>query len=282
MRSLTSLFVAALGVAACSSSATDDGNKAEATPDTSVFDSCVDFATRLCADAEGCCQQAYGGFDAAGCLATFKREVCRPGADAVTAGKATFNADSVEDCLAAHAAAHAVCIPTWPQTLELRKKIYAACRVIDGTAEPGRGCAIAATCKHPEGVATSECVKNVCQVVEILPEGAECPFPSGSVSVCDNGLACDAPGLEASGHCVKAIATGETCDGGVLEGTECGLGNYCDPATATCQVTQNLGGSGCAQSNECVSFDCNRIANECAPAPAVVSRDTCLGMPQQP
>jgi hypothetical protein len=282
MRSLPFVAVA-LWIAACSSSPVDDDKGHQPTPpDTTVFDGCVDFAIRLCADAESCCRQAYGDFDPDGCLATFKRDVCRPAADAVTAGKATFNEGAVEACLAAHAQAHAVCTPTWQQTLDLRKEIYSACRVIDGTTEPGRGCAISTTCKHPDGVATADCVKNVCRVIEILPEGAECPFPSGSVSVCDEGLACDALGLGDTGHCVKAIATGETCDGSRLEGTECGLGSFCDPETSRCQVAQNVGGKGCSQSNECVSFDCNRLADECAPAPAVVSRDTCLGAPQQP
>jgi len=278
MRSLPWLF-ALLGLAACSSG-TDEATSPEPTPlDTSVFDNCVAFATRLCGDAQGCCQTAYGDFDAEGCLDTFKRDVCRPGADAVAVGKAAFNEASVEGCLEAHAAAHAICIPTWKQTLELRKQIHAACRVLDGTVEPGRSCAIAANCKHPPGTATAECVKNVCQVVEILPEGAACPFPSGSVSVCDDGLACDAPGLGATGHCVTAATS---CDASVLEGTDCGLGSYCDPETAVCKVAENLGGSGCGQSNECVSFECNRLANECAPAPAVLARDTCLGTATPP
>jgi hypothetical protein len=282
MRSLPSLLAVALCSAGCSSSPTDQGDKAPALPDTSVFDDCVDFATRLCADAEGCCQQAYSDFSADGCLDTFKREVCRPGADAVAAGKASYDESAVDACLAAHAQAHQICVPTWQQTLELRKQIDAACRVIDGKGAPGSSCTIGAQCQHPDGVASVDCVKNVCQVSEILAEGAECPFPSGSVSVCDDGLACDAPGLGTSGRCIKAVATGQTCDASVLEGTDCGLGSFCDPVTTTCQVATNLGGAGCAQSNECVSFDCNRIANECAPAPAVISRDTCFGAPATP
>ncbi|HEX2873559.1 MAG TPA: hypothetical protein VHP33_20010 [Polyangiaceae bacterium] len=63
----------------------------------------------------------------------------------------------------------------------------------------------------------------------------------------------------------------------MLEGTGCGLGSFCDPESATCKIAENLGGNGCGQSTECVSFECNRLANECAPAPAVLSRDTCLG-----
>lgn len=275
MLRLSWLVVATLQVA-CSSAPTDD-EPAPTPPDTAVFDSCVEFASRLCADTQRCCEQVYGGFDQEACLATFKRDVCKPGADAVKAERATFDEASIEPCLAAHAAAHSVCVPTWAQTLELRKEIYTACRVIDGLTEPGRGCSISATCKRPDGVATAECVKNVCTAIEILPEGAACPFPSGAVPVCDEGLACDAPGLGSSGQCVKAIATGESCDASTLEGTECGLGSYCDPETARCVVATNMGGAGCRQSTECVSFECDRIGNRCQPAPAVVSRDTCLG-----
>jgi hypothetical protein len=251
-------------------------------PEVDVFAECVDFATRLCADAETCCNQAYGSFDPDGCLATLKRDVCRPGADAVTAGRATYDPDAVDDCLAAHAEANAICTPTWQQTLELRKRSYTACRVIDGTTKPGGGCSIAATCQQPEGVAIAECVKNVCKVVQILAEGAQCPFPMGAVSVCDEGLACDAPGLETTGHCVKAIPTDGACDNSMLETTECGLGSYCDTETATCKVTSNMGGPGCAQSTECVSFDCDRLGQECAPASAVVSRTTCMGPDAMP
>jgi hypothetical protein len=242
----------------------------------------VTFASRLCADAQGCCEQQYGGFDQDGCVAIFKRDVCRPGADAVTAKRAVFDENAIESCLAAQAAAHAVCVPTWAQTLELRREIYVACRVIDGLTEPGGGCSVSATCKRPDGFATAECIKNVCQVSAILGAGDPCPFPSGSVPVCDAGLACDAPGLGTKGICVEALASGASCDASALEGTDCGLGSYCDVQTAECAVATNRGGNGCAQSTECVSFECDRIKSECAPAPAVVSRDVCLGPSLQP
>jgi hypothetical protein len=267
------LLLLALG---CSSSTTDP-EPDETAPDTTVYDSCVAFAERLCESAQGCCEQAYGAYDAAGCLATFRRDVCRPGADAVAAGRATFDANAIENCLAAHAEAHAICKPTWSQTLELRRQIYADCRVIDGKTKPGLSCSVAATCKHPDGAATADCIKNVCTVIELLPEGAECPFPTGPVSVCDAGLTCDAPGLGGSGHCVPAVPTNQACDGSVLEGIDCGLGSYCDPEASVCKSAENRGGEGCRQSTECVSFDCDRSRHECADAPAVVARDTCLG-----
>lgn len=270
--------LALVWAAACSSAALDESHAPEPSPPgAGVFDACVDFAIRLCADAEGCCRQAHGGFDPSACVESFEREVCRPGADAVAAGLATFDDDLVEDCLAAHAEAHRVCVPTWAETLELRKRIYAACRVIDGVAEPGSPCALSANCKRPPGHATAECVRNTCRALEVLPEGAACPFPDGSVSVCDAGLTCDAAGPGEQGTCVDAIPTGEACNGLVLESTACGLGSYCDPLSSTCRLASNAGGSGCAQSTECLSFDCDRLADVCAPAPAVVGRDTCLG-----
>jgi hypothetical protein len=276
MRSLLLLLLAS-SVAACSSTPTNEAAGGSTSgPDTSVYDTCVSFATALCADAQSCCTSAHGDFAQEGCVETFRRDVCRPGADAVTANRAVFDETSIAGCLAAHAQAHSVCTPTWAETLELRREIYAACRVIDGLSDPGLGCSVSATCKRPVG-GTAECVKNKCVAIELLPEGASCPFPSGAVSVCDIGLACSAEGPGVEGTCVPAIATGQACDSSVLETTECGLGSYCDAETSTCQVTTNVGGSGCAQSTECVSFDCDRLANECAPAPAVVSRDTCLG-----
>lgn len=280
MRKLGLLVVSLVSVIGSACSTKDEAaSEMPSEPDTSVYDQCVDFATRLCADAQPCCERAYGGFDAEACVASFRRDVCRPGADAVTAGKASYDESAVDACLAAHAEAHAVCIPSWKQTLELRKHIYAACRVIDGTSKPGSGCSISATCEHPAGDATVSCVKNVCQAIEVLPEGAQCPFPSGSVSVCDDGLACDADGPDTTGHCRKAIAEGEPCNAGVLEGTECGLGSFCDAQSGTCRLASNTGGPGCEQSTECVSFDCNRLENACEPAPAVITRETCLGQP---
>jgi hypothetical protein len=267
---------------ACSSAPTNDDRGGPARLDTSVYDNCVDFATRLCEDSAGCCQTAYSGFDLDGCVDTFKRDVCRPGADAVMAGRASFDEEAVEGCLSAHAEAHEICIPTWQQTVALRKRIYTACRVIDGKSPPGSGCSISATCKHPAGEASVACIKNVCQAIEVLDEGAECPFPSGPVSVCDDGLTCDAPGPGVTGHCVKAPSTCDACDASTLESTECGLGSYCDAGSETCRRADNFGGSGCSQGTECVSFDCDRIANSCAAAPAVLSRAECLGTPQTP
>jgi hypothetical protein len=280
MQRLRSASLAVIGLCWACSSATDSRPEAEqpkATAEAGVLESCLDFASRLCVDAEPCCLSTYGTFDADGCLATLRRDVCRPAADAVAAGRASYDAEAVEPCLLAHARAHAVCVPTWSENLELRREIYTACRSINGTTPPGQSCTTDVTCERPSGLGTTSCVKNRCRTIEILPEGANCEFPSGEVSVCDAGLTCSARGLGATGTCVAAAGAGNACDASVLESTECGLGSYCDLETQSCKVTENRGGGGCRQSTECVSFDCDRSRGECAPAEAVVSRATCGG-----
>ncbi|HEY3257201.1 MAG TPA: hypothetical protein VGJ91_24755, partial [Polyangiaceae bacterium] len=79
-----------LGLCAGCSSATDAPAPAgpSAGPDTQatrerVLTACTEFATRLCADSEACCTQAYARYDQAGCTETLLRDLCRPGADAV-------------------------------------------------------------------------------------------------------------------------------------------------------------------------------------------------------
>jgi hypothetical protein len=85
--------------------------------------------------------------------------------------------------------------------------------------------------------------------------------PSGFVPVYDDGLTCDAPGLGASGHCVKAAAAGDACDASVREGSDCGLGSYCDPETAPCQLATNRSGPNYSRRAECVHGLLNVIEN---------------------
>ena len=236
---------------------------------------CTDFAARLCADSAACCNRAYGAFDALGCAETLRVEVCRPGADAVAAGFAVYDESSVEPCLAAHASANAVCTPNWDQNLSIRKSLWSSCKVLRGTTEAGKGCTTDVTCAEPDGEKTAVCLGGACRVLEVLAEGQACPFQSGAVSTCDAGLFCTTT-LDAPGVCAPAIATGTACNGELAD-PSCGFGNYCDSAEKTCKKTVNLGGPSCKQGLECVSFDCDRTTEICAPAPAIVSRDQCLG-----
>src|SRR5882724_1155736 len=136
-----------------------------------VLAACLTFASRLCAASVDCCTQAYGGYDAQGCLDTLRDQVCSPAAEAVQAGFATYDDSAVDSCLAAHTAANAVCIPTWDQTLELRKSLWSQCKVVRGLTEPGAGCSTSVTCAEPDGAKTAACLVGVCRVLEVLPEG---------------------------------------------------------------------------------------------------------------
>ena len=241
-----------------------------------VLASCMDYASRSCAAASACCTQAYGAYDAQGCRASFETQICRPAADAVQSGFATYDESAVEPCLAAYAQADALCTPqTWQQILTLRRAIWSACKVVRGTTPPGGGCSTSLSCAEPDGETTANCVAGTCRVLEILPEGATCPFQSGAVSTCDSGLYCSAT-QDAAGVCTPELALGAACSG-ILGDPACGFGNYCDSVDKICKKTVNLGGPSCKQGFECVSFECDRTTATCAPVPAVILEGQCLG-----
>ncbi|HET7543568.1 MAG TPA: hypothetical protein VFK05_27035 [Polyangiaceae bacterium] len=240
-----------------------------------VLTACTDFATRLCQGSADCCQMAYARYDQAACVETLLRDLCRPGADAVAAGFARYDEQFVEPCLAAHAEANAVCVPTWQENLTLRKSLWAACKVLRGTTEAGRSCSTDVTCAEPDGAKAGVCARGTCSVLELLAEGEACPFQSGTVSTCDIGLYCTTT-IDEPGVCTRVTPGGQACSG-VLGDTSCGFGNYCDPLDRVCKETLNRGGPGCRQGLECVSFDCDRITETCAPAPAIVSAEECFG-----
>ncbi|HYP75929.1 MAG TPA: hypothetical protein VER12_08245 [Polyangiaceae bacterium] len=253
------------------------GSDSQKTTRERVLTACTEFATRLCADSEDCCQRAYARYEPSACLSTLLRDLCRPGADAVAAGFAVYDENFVEPCLAAHVRANAVCVPTWRENLTIRKSLWAACKVLRGRTESGRGCTTDVTCAEPEGEKAGVCLRGACSVLEVLPEGEACPLQSGTVSTCDAGLFCTTTTSE-PGVCAPATARGSACSG-VLADASCGFGNYCDPVEKRCKETVNRGGPSCRQGLECVSFDCDRISETCAPAPAIVSADECFSAP---
>ena len=238
---------------------------------------CLDFARRLCESAENCCRSSYGGFDLDGCIAELDSDVCRPGGDTVQAGLAEYDDTAEDACLAAHAEAHAVCVPDFMQTIELRKQIFSSCKVLRGFGPPGQGCTTRITCEQPDGPVSADCVRGQCSLIEVLPQDATCPYPDGEVSVCDNGLYCTAAGRGESGICAPATGLAEVCDSAMLGNQECGLGNYCDLVDSTCKPATNFGGPSCSQGTECVSLLCDRVAGECNLPPAVVAESLCLG-----
>jgi hypothetical protein len=260
----------ALALTACGSS--DDhtpAKSAQAGTQTDLLEQvladCTDFGARLCAAAAPCCTQASPSFDEDDCLASYVQHVCTPSAQLVAAGLATYDASAADACLAAHLSSYETCVADWEQTVAIRRELWASCRIIDGVTPEGQGCDDDARCALPDGDATAACVEGVCRKIELLPEGAACPFPNGDVSTCDLGLYCTAATPGETGTCVPATPEGAMCDPLFLN-LECGLGSYCDLAEGVCKKATNTGGPSCTQDTECVSFICDRVTQACRPA----------------
>jgi hypothetical protein len=261
------VLASALALFACGSDPAPKPTTHEADSQSDVLEQvladCTDFGRRLCAAAAPCCQQA-APFVADDCVTTYVENVCTPSAQLVAAGFATYDPSSADACFAAHERAYAECVVDWDETVALRRELWASCRVIDGFLPEGHTCDNDARCALPEGDATVACVEGVCRTIELLPAGAECPFPNGDVSTCDVGLYCTAVHSGEIGTCVPATADGEACDPTFLN-TECGLGSYCDLTTGVCRKATNFGGPSCTQDTECVSFICDRVSGQCRP-----------------
>lgn len=230
-----------------------------------VMELCGAFAEAICASAESCCS-SQGAFSAEACAGAFVSDVCRPAADLAAEGFATYDESAEAACLDAHQNSHRTCTADWDEILELRREVWSKCKVVQGTSEPGRGCSVSSQCVSPPGAATARCVQNVCRVLELLPEGAECPYPNGDVSVCDSGLYCTSTERDVRGTCVPRTADGAACDPVALN-PECGLGHYCGLDDARCHRATNYGGGTCAQDTECVAFLCDRVTGSCAATP---------------
>lgn len=256
-------------VAACGSdpATPSKGHQAGSSGDVleEVLAACTAFGEELCASAGPCCEQS-GEFVADDCVAQFVEDVCTPSAQLVAAGQATYDASAEEACLTAHQHAYDVCVADWETTMTLRREYWAACRVIGGKVLEGHPCDNDARCALPPvgEEATSACIGGICKKIAILKEGEECPYPNGDVSLCDLGLYCTAEDPGTTGSCVPATPLGEACDPEFLN-VECGLGSYCDLTDGLCMKTTNVGGPSCTQETECVSFQCDRVLQECRP-----------------
>jgi hypothetical protein len=263
------LTVAAVALGSVSCDGEEAPPKGASPPDedakvVAARERCAGFAARMCESAAPCCEQTTGAIVVEDCTNDMVTEFCGNAVQLVAAGVATYNADSEDACLAAWSRAHAICDPDWDEFLEINRDVWAACKIVVGTFQPGQNCTSSSQCAQPAGPSAAHCVQHpvtkmrVCQVVEILGEGAECPFPSGDVSLCDVGLYCTAPDLGETGVCQAVVPEGEPCDPNVAKNSECGLGNYCGRDDAVCHHAVNFGGPSCEQDAECVSFVCDR------------------------
>ena len=248
-----------------------------------VRERCSDYAFRLCASAADCCESTMGAFSTEACADDFISTFCVPASQAVGEGRANYDPDEEEPCLAAWRRAHDTCIADWEQIITIRRDVWASCKMVRGTTPEGGGCSTSATCEQPEGPAVASCLPNstmtgtTCQRIEILEAGATCPYPDGVVPVCDVGLYCTTTQRDMPGTCESVVPEGEACDAAVPLNPECGLGSYCGLDDGVCHRATNFGGPSCAQSLECVSFQCEMSSRggTCTDAPPT-ARDLCL------
>lgn len=242
---------------------------------------CSDFAARLCASAASCCESGGAVFSAERCAASFSKQFCAPAASVVGEGRAEYHPESEEQCLTAWAHAHEACVVDWDEILAFRKEVWSACKMVRGKSEVGSGCSTSSDCVQPSGPFVGRCLPTpptnqpTCQVLAILGEGAECPWPNGEVSVCDAGLYCTTTERDVLGTCERIVPLGEACDPDVSPNPECGMGNYCGRGDGVCHHATNFGGPSCELDAECVSFECNESAGSCEEAPKAAN-DLCL------
>jgi hypothetical protein len=238
------------------------------TRDPAVLMACTSFAERLCAGAEDCCTSSEGSFSQQGCVDAIVADLCETAAQLVAAGRAVYDANAEDACLAAHQRSHDTCVPDWDEIVAFRRDVWSVCRVIKGHVAAGGTCSSSSMCASPEGEATSECVEGSCRERGFLGQGEACPYPLGDVSVCDTGLYCTARQRGEVDRCEPATDVGSACDPVPLN-PECGLGRYCDLVDGVCKLAVNFGGPACAQDTECVSFICDM--GECSDAPSTVT-----------
>jgi hypothetical protein len=232
-----------------------------------VYQRCSDFAARLCASAADCCESTGRSFSAESCVSSFIGDFCGPASQVVGAKHATYHPEAEEPCLAAWTRAHATCVTDWQEILEIRRDVWTACKMVRGTFPVGSGCSTSSECAQPDGPSTARCLPDstglTCQVLEMLPEGAECRFPDGDVSACDTGLYCTTTERDGLGTCAPVVPEGEPCDADVEQNSECGLGSYCGVDDAVCHRATNFGGPSCTLGTQCVSFECDRVLGTC-------------------
>lgn len=277
------LLVLACGGASSSTidplGASPDGGAAQDAAATTytLDDVCERTAARTCALRKPCCEKT-SGYDEAACLADAKSECAKDVGDA-RAGKATFHPELVDPCFAKLAPLFDSCSLTF-ELLARATKELPACRVFEGSVPSGGACTRDSECASGPAGSFPSCNEGTktCTQIAFLASGAACSFTEPPTGFCDQGLFCDA-NLQAkppAGTCKLATAVGKPCDAGKAIDLSCGLGNYCDKATAICAVGKGAN-AACDLDFECASFKCQQgvAGKRCAPPDVLVKPARC-------
>ena len=259
-----------LGLAACS----DEPGETPPPPKYTLDNVCAQVAPQLCEVRKSCCEKGEG-YDETACI-TYETEVCAQNIADVEAGLMTFDANSVDACVAAlkpYADKCYLTIPDYynaPEDLEPCSKVFAGKLTENSTCERDAQCA--SSVAKREIVACDDDTKK-CTATRFLPLDAACKVSADTKELCDQGLYCDFDFLAMEGLCQPAKKLGAACTPSPIQ-LSCGLNAYCDATTKVCTEAK-VEGSACQTPLECQSLKCDLMA--CGPIAPFFEGEQCKG-----
>lgn len=179
-------------------------------PKYGLDDVCEHMARASCAFAESCCQTSGMGHDGEGCEAALRAD-CEAKVAKVRAGRMTFHADAVDDCLDARRKRYAMCEVNVAEDFEHADLV---CRnVFLGAVREGDACDDIDECRlpPPEKAMAVLCLNGVCSFKPVyfpVGEGEECE----TTAFCAFGLYCARDSTSEAGTCTKTKPSGESCE----------------------------------------------------------------------
>lgn len=255
------LALVALAPFGCSSDpatgTTGDGGTSDGSTAAYTLDNvCDQVLPKLCAQRKSCCQSQPGGFNEAQCLAFEKRD-CEKNVAEVKAGTMTFDPTNIDACLAKLGPYVDRCRVPISEALLLFNELATLCKIFAGKVAEGGNCERSEQCAT-SGDQLANCTAGKCKLTKLQGAGATCSFGGPTEEFCKSGLFCDANVAKSppSGTCKTATVPGQPCDAQNAFNFQCGLGYYCDKASAKCTAAKNEGAT-CENALECNSLDCD-------------------------
>jgi hypothetical protein len=172
---------------------------------------------------------------------------CNARIDAVTLGRATYDASQLEACAKSYEAPTIGCAAEFIPSLRAG---VACSHLFNGTKEPGATCSNGAECQAlPGGIAYCDATTKKCRTSIVAAEGAQCNFTGATLRYCDDGLHCDF--TTPMPVCRKELALGADCtDANYIA---CGYSNTCVSGKCAAGLPE---GATCAENRECASWTC--------------------------
>ncbi len=246
---------------------------------------CATVTPQLCTDRQACCESANIGYDDAACK-QHELDSCNANVDEVKAGSMSFDASSIDTCLAYIKQLDAQCRLSIANLADTFAKLAPCQHIFTGQLAEGASCQRDGQCAHSDDPSVSvNCEKttHVCTWRRLLSAGEACEIGSGAKpDFCSAGLYCDVALTQTQpleGTCKSATPVGSKCDATKAFDLECGLGNYCDAQSGNCTAGKGDGEACSANGGglECASLSCDQASGKCvAPDPLVDSVD-CKG-----